>query len=64
MKIVLAILKTYSVPAYTGNIHKAARKASFIKAKKLLENDTESLSAEVVIKHSSDNHNLAQILHI
>jgi len=64
MNIVLAVLKNYSMPACAGNIHKAARKASFIKAKKLLENDTELLSAEADIKHSSDNHNLAQILRI
>jgi len=64
MKIVLAVLKTYSVPAYAGNIHKAARKDSFIKAKKLLEKDPELMTAEVDIKHNSDIHNLAQILHI
>jgi len=64
MNILLAVLKNYSMPAFAGNIHKAARKASFIKAKKLLENDTKSMNAEADIKHSSDNHNLAQILHI
>lgn len=51
MNILLAVLKNYSMPAFAGNIHKAARKASFIKAKKLLENETESLNAEADIKH-------------